>query len=698
VLAASGAALVVLVTPDPGSSAANATVRVSTSTARAGRDGRATLALAPGAYDVVVEKPGFAPARAHVVVTANGTTVRIALHAAPTSALRTIGAVAAAERGAFNRAPDPIAILAREGYRDQGQPGTTTVLTQTPSIAIDRAARGLAPFIDAPPVALVRGGTPLETQLLLEGVPIAMPTTRTLALSAIPAFVTQEVEVDPGQGAPLTTVDGALNGTVNLRFAEPTPVWRALPEFGQDSRGGSFADVAAGGASADRRIGIALAATSNGALGTIHATDTIQRALLLKGRASLSPAATLTATTYAEGDTDHFGANDFNFSEAELRLGGAHDIALARWWHANATRDVAAAGDPFEDRTDDALTGGSLELDHIAGEDLYSLGASETYGTGTADGFVVVSAGSFERVQTAFARAIVHPARRVETQLAFYEIHADGRANHGVIPTYSAFTESALLGRIGAAYRASDRTTLRASIGAGFTPPSLVALASIGKDLGFTASGTYDLGLEQRIIDRQTTLSADIFASREVNRLIQAPFGTWTNAGSAARRGLEFSLARHPAVGFGFLLQAWTTSETPALLTTVTGTPAPRATPGGAPTLVATSGDVGSGNTHGYTEISYHGAQGSRISLGATYLGADPSLAQPATVILNTNLEIQVGIRGKIQFSIENLNDAHLAVISPLDRFLAPPNALGLSPRTVRLLVRRSFGRTSSDG
>jgi len=130
----------------------------------------------------------------------------------------------------------------------------------------------------------------------------------------------------------------------------------------------------------------------------------------------------------------------------------------------------------------------------------------------------------------------------------------------------------------------------------------------------------------------------------------------------------------------------------------VTGIPAPRATPGGAPTLVATSGDVGSGNTHGYTEISYHGAQGSRISLGATYLGADPSLAQPATVILNTNLEIQVGIRGKIQFSIENLNDAHLAVISPLDRFLAPPNALGLSPRTVRLLVRRSFGRTSSDG
>ncbi|MBV8750995.1 MAG: TonB-dependent receptor [Candidatus Eremiobacteraeota bacterium] len=514
-LAAIGAALVVLVTPDPGSSAANATVGAGAATARVGRDGRATLALAPGAYDVVVEKPGFAPARAHVVVTVNGATIRIALHAAPTSALRTIGAVAAAERGAFNRAPDPVAILPREGYRDQGQPGTTTVLTQTPSITLDRAARWLAPFADAPPVALVRGGTPLETQLLLEGVPIAMPTTRTLALSAIPAFVTQEVEVDPGQGAPLPTVDGALNGTVNLRFAEPTPVWRALPELGQDSRGGSFADVAAGGASADRRIGVALAATANSALGTIHATDTIQRALLLKGRASLSPAATLTATTYDENDDDHIGTNAFAFSEAELRLGGARDNVLARWWHASATRDANAAGDPFVFNTADALTGGSLELDHAVGDDLFSLGASETYGTGTAVGDAAVGAGSFERVQTAFARAIIHPAKRIETQAAVYSVHADGRANLADRPAYGAFTESGLLGRLGVAYRASDRTTLRASAGAGFTPPSLVALASVSTKLGFTAAGTYDLGIEQRIIDRQTTLSADVFSIRE---------------------------------------------------------------------------------------------------------------------------------------------------------------------------------------
>jgi hypothetical protein len=382
----------------------------------------------PRSYAIRLTKPGFVPADARALARAEGTTVRVALHAVQISALRTIGAVAAAERGAFNRAPEPLQILPREGYRDQGQPGTGTVLAQTPSIAVDRAGRGLA-RADEPPVPLVRGGTPLETQVLLEGVPVALPTTRTLPLSAIPAFVTQEVEVHPGDAAALPQIDGALNGSINIRFAEPTPVWRALPELGTDSRGGSFVDVSAGGASADRRIGVALAATSNGMNATSPYFDTLQRALLVKARASLSPAATLTATTYGENDANRIDASGFGFNEAELRVAGARDTVLARWWHVSAFRDGPVAGDPFEFRTDDSLTGASFELDHALGEDLFSLGASETYGLGSADGFTTVRAGAFERVQTAFARAIVHPARKLETQLALYGFRADLRAN-----------------------------------------------------------------------------------------------------------------------------------------------------------------------------------------------------------------------------------------------------------------------------
>lgn len=676
-----GAALVVIVAPDPGTSAAGAAVHAAARgggpgadhDAVVGADNRAVIPdVAPRSYDVEVTKRGFVPARGSANVRPSGdVTVRIALHAVATSALRTIGAVNAADRGAFNRAPEPLAILPREGYRDQGQPGSATVLTQTPSVAVDRAGRGLSAF-DAPPLALVRGGTPLETQLLLDGVPVALPTTRTLALSAIPAFVVQELEIEPGQAAPLPTIDGALNGSVNVRFAEPTPVWRALPEVGADGRGGSFADLSAGGATANHRIGVALAAVSNGATGTVTATDTIQRALLLKARAALSPAATFTLTGYSEADSDRFDANGFGFTAAELRLSGARDGLQAHWWHAASVRDGAAAGDPFEQRTDDALTGASVELNHSSGADLFSLGATETYGHGSAEGATFVAAGAYERVQTAFARAIVHPLPRVETQLTLYEFGADLAANG------RRAAESGLAGRIGAAYRVSDGTTVRASLGAGFTPPSLVAFASSPGITGATGAGAIDLGVEHRIIDRQTTLSADVFASREVNRLVETTAGRWIDVGTVARRGAEISLARHPAVGLGFLLQAWTASETPALL--------------------PTTGDVASGATHGYAEMSYHGAQGSRVSLGATYWGADPSLAQPAVVLMNANVEIQVGARGKVQFSLENLNDAARAVVSPLRPFLNPPSAFAPGPRTVRLLLRRSIGRTGTDG
>ncbi|MDB5026414.1 MAG: hypothetical protein JWO66_103 [Candidatus Eremiobacteraeota bacterium] len=672
------ATLTIVVAPDAGATAAGASVRIHRSEpgdvpdryAVVGRTNGAVLDVAPGPYIVDVTKSGFVPAHASVVVAAAGTTARIALHAPPASALRTIGSVAAAERGAFNRAPEPIVLLPREGYRDQGQPGSAPVLAQTPSVAIDRAGRGLT-VPDAPPVALVRGGTPLETQLLLEGVPIAMPTTRTLALSAIPAFVTQEVEVHPGQAAPLPTIDGALNGSLNIRLAEPTPVWRALPEIGADGRGGSFADLSAGGALAARRIGVALAAVSNGARGTIAANDTVQRALLLKTRAALSPAATFTATGYSEADADRVGANGFGFASAELRVDGGHDAVLARWWHAGARRDGAAAGDPRVYRTDDALTGASFEVDHPRGDDVFSIGASETYGRGSADGAFAVSAGAYERIQTAFARAIVHPARRVETQLTMYAFRADGAANA------RTFTEGGYAGRFGAAWRASNGTTVRASIGAGFTPPSLVALAVHAGPIGGTGSGSADVGIEQRVIDAQTTLSADVFATHEVNRLVETRRG-WIDAGTVARRGVELSLARRPAAGLGFLLQAWTASETPP--------------------LGATIGDVASGATHGYAEISYHGMQGSRVSLGATYLGADAALAQPAAVLFNTNVEIQVGKRGKVQISVENLNDAPLAVTSAARPFLAARSAFAPGPRTVRLLLRRSFGRTGADG
>lgn len=670
-LLALGAALTVLIVADPGSSSSGAIVRAGALRRSAGPDGRVTLPLAPGRYEILVQKPGFVPVHVPVVVRADGTTVRVALHLSPASALRTIGTIAAAERGAFNSAPAPATLVPREAYRDQSQPGADDVLTQKPAIAIDRAGRGLS-SVDAPPVPLIRGGTPLETQTLIEGDPVSLATTRTLPLTALPTYVTQELEIDPGAAAALPAIDGAVNGTLNVRFADPTPAWRALPEQGFDSRGGSVTDLTGGGASGDHRVAFALAGTVNGENGDIAATDVTQRAVMAKVRAALSPAGELTVASYTESDSDGFGANRFGFTDAEYRVNGPQSTVLARAWHVDSLRDGVAAGDPLETGSADALTGGALELDRIVGTSIFSAGLTQTYDSGSAEGAVIVAPGANERVSTAFARAILHPATRWEAQLAGYLIGVDAYADA------AAFHEHGLEGRAGVSYRASSRVTLRASSGSGFTPPSLVALAG-SRSLGTETATTNDLGIEARVIDAHTTLSADLFSTAGGNRMVevlgQIP---WIDAGAFSRRGAEISLARFIPAGFGYLLQAWTASETPAIATSI--------------------GDVAAGSTHGYSEISYHWRNGSRISLGATYYGADPALGQPAAVPLNSNLEIQLGGRGKLQFDVENLNEVRYAIATPEVPILAPRNAFAPAPRTFRVVVRRSIGRTGTDG
>ncbi len=687
-----GVLFTVIAVPDPGTSAAGARVIIvpagtvipeASRSAVTDASGHAVFDVPPATYAVHVIKTGFVPGRATTRVPDGvpRVTVRIALHAVPTTALRAIGSVSAAQRGAFNTAPEPIAVLPREGYRDQGQAGPVAVLAQTPSIAVDRAARGLTAADDEPPVALVRGGTPMETQMLLEGVPIALATTRTLPLTAIPAFLLGEIEVHPGASAPLPVIDGGLNGTVNIRLPDPAPVSRALPEVGADGRGGSFADIAAGGGLADGRIGVALAAASSGATaftpnGQSAYTapyDTIQRAVALKARAALSPAATLTATTYDEADSNRYDDGAFAFTEGELRIGGARDTALARWWHASAVRNGPGAGDPFELVTADSLTGGSLEFDHAAGVAQYAAGVTETYGTGTALGLVDVVGDAHVRVQTAFARALAPLGRRLSGQLTVYDVHADAVADG------FSLTESGIAARAGLAYAAGAGTSLRASFGSGFTPPSVVALAGLrGGTRGAEYANTADVGLDVRVFDAATTFAFDAFSTTEQNRVVEDARARWVDAGTVARRGAELSLARRPRVGLGYLLQAWTVSETPPLGFVL--------------------GDAASGATHGYAEISYHGAQGSRVSLGATYWGADGVLGQPSFVMLNTNVEIPLGARGKIQFDVENLNNAARAVPPlPFGPF-GIPSPFAPGPRTARVFLRRSFGRTGTDG
>jgi len=106
----------------------------------------------------------------------------------------------------------------------------------------------------------------------------------------------------------------------------------------------------------------------------------------------------------------------------------------------------------------------------------------------------------------------------------------------------------------------------------------------------------------------------------------------------------------------------------------------------------------------GYAEASYKWPHGSRASIGALYLGSNNAYGRTAFATMNANVEISVGDRGKLQFSVENLTDAldeplpiaFAGIGVPLaDGNVGRTNANVLAPRTLRFMYRQSFGSGS---
>jgi hypothetical protein len=106
----------------------------------------------------------------------------------------------------------------------------------------------------------------------------------------------------------------------------------------------------------------------------------------------------------------------------------------------------------------------------------------------------------------------------------------------------------------------------------------------------------------------------------------------------------------------------------------------------------------------GYGEISYKWPRGSRLSLGMLYEGSNNAYAQPAFVTFNSNLELSLGPKAKFQMSVENLFNAmdnrlplaYAGMAVPLaNGGLGLTNANALVPRTVRVMLRQSFGAGS---
>jgi outer membrane receptor protein involved in Fe transport len=324
--------------------------------------------------------------------------------------------------------------------------------------------------------------------------------------------------------------------------------------------------------------------------------------------------------------------------------------------------------------------------------------------------------------------------------------------------------------RIALTYRANPNTSLRAAAGSAIAPPyiglySRVTSAPLIDRSNNFATNTeanpnlvpetsfgINLGADLRVGgDRQTNVSLDFYRTNLFNQLISTsqyangttsvrsfqagdaagkptgPFVTVplfstgsTNLASARYQGIEMSVRRDPAVGFGYTanlaLQQAQPVNVPLSFYTNPGSTLPVRNLGVIPNVNFYGGSQGVSNqsvpySQGYGELRYRFPRGGLLSFGETYYGPNNSLFVPAFFIANANALIPLGHGLSLNVNVDNafnalntpfiyeyqgqfqpfINGASTVGGTPL--FGAQLNANTYGPRNVRLSLSYQVGQ-----
>jgi outer membrane receptor protein involved in Fe transport len=320
-------------------------------------------------------------------------------------------------------------------------------------------------------------------------------------------------------------------------------------------------------------------------------------------------------------------------------------------------------------------------------------------------------------------------------------------------------------------YRPTQSMAVRFSAGSAIAPPYLALLDAIpglvtcqgtgcpyatqtvnaGTLKPETAFG-YDLGADYRLPDGVTTFSGDLYMTNLFNHFISQTYpsgltcngavqgGTCNNApifytsnvnlNNARFEGIELSLRRRPAVGFGYTLQGDLEKayayNLPPYFYCSKGVNQPAKTKGGTPGCIPANYDqnlaiiagqnftgnaIGSGfngfsNTNipyatGYGELNYHFHGGSYALLGATYFGKNNSMFVPPFVTLNAGVGAMFNNGMELQLTGTNLTNKYNGLWPNFGGGLFVPLANGqmaasqanvLGPAVYHITLSKYFG------
>lgn len=272
--------------------------------------------------------------------------------------------------------------------------------------------------------------------------------------------------------------------------------------------------------------------------------------------------------------------------------------------------------------------------------------------------------------------------------------------------------------RIGFVYRPNLSTAVRFSAGSAIAPPFLGLLNQITSTPSYDpGSGTaiesqsngnlkpetafgYDLGADVRLKDQTTLISGDVYFNNLFNRFFGqtvntglvcgaanpctggAPDGTPilnqtnTNISNARFEGLELTIRRQPAVGFGFELagaleKGYYYNLPPYFYCSI---PGPGCTPDQNLNIIA--GQNTNGIPVGFYQVSYNGnmripysqanaeisytfRNSAYVALGDTYYGNNNSLNRPAFGIGYATIRYPISSNLSLQLSGDNIFNAY---------------------------------------
>jgi len=186
----------------------------ATVTATSDAAGAFSLSLPPGLYTVSVARGGFAPTALNDVAVVAGSSqpLAITLTEQNLSSLRTIGRVSTGARDAssINTGAATSTYISAQAFQDLANPQINAVLQRIPDITVQHMGSQQDTSI------IVGGLQPYETQVLIDGHPIALGQYGVWLSHLFPNYLVGGVETQSGPGNTTPFANIAVGGTVNI--------------------------------------------------------------------------------------------------------------------------------------------------------------------------------------------------------------------------------------------------------------------------------------------------------------------------------------------------------------------------------------------------------------------------------------------------------------------------------------------------